>query len=105
MKSSCRIAAYQIVGRYGTFVEFWHGAEDGLLGHFLAAPLREFQAWCVEINTDFPGEIQPAILPLLNAVLSRGASALYAATEADARICDELLDTYYGEFCDYEPSH
>lgn len=85
----------------GTFVEFWHGAEDGLLGHFLAGPLDAFQAWCVNTESEFPGDIQPTVLPLLDVVFSRGALALCATTKAEALACDELLDTYYGMFCDY----
>ncbi len=84
----------------GTYVQFWRGTEDGLLGHFLGGPLDAFRKWCIEAIADYPGDLEPAIVPLLEAVLAVGASALQAETAAQAALVDRLLDTYYGHFCD-----
>ncbi len=86
----------------GTYVQFWHGAEDGLLGHFLSGPLGDFRAWCINTIEEFPGEIDPSILPLLEKIQSNGWNALAVKSPEDASIVDRLLDTYYGSFCDLE---
>ena len=87
----------------GTYVEFWHGSVDGLLGHFVTSPLESFRSWCVEVNAEFPGDIETSILPLLDAVMREGPLALNATTKVEALLCDQLIDTYYGMFCDWGP--
>ena len=84
----------------GTYVQFWHGADDGLLGHFLAGPLDVFRAWCDDTIIEFPGEFDPLIVPLLESIRTTGHAALKAHTVGEAAVVDELLITYYGSFCD-----
>ncbi len=85
----------------GTYVQFWHGADDGLLGHFLAGPLDAFRAWCDDTIIDFPGEVNPLIVPLLEVIRTTGRAALKVHTVGEAAVVDELLSTYYGSFCDF----
>ena len=100
---SGRMSAEFNVGLMGTYVEFWHGSVDGLLGHFVSSPLESFRSWCVEVNSEFPGDIETSILPLLDAVMGEGPLALNATTKVEALLCDQLIDTYYGMFCDWGP--
>jgi len=83
-------------------VMFWHGSHDGLLGHFLSGPLDDFRIWCLASEEQFPGELHPALVPLLDAVLREGPDALRPTTAAEAWVVDRLLDTYCGIFasCD-----
>ena len=91
-----RMSAEFNVGLMGTYVEFWHGSVDGLLGHFVSSPLESFRSWCVEVNSEFPGDIETSILPLLDAVMRKGPLALNATTKVEALLCDQLIDTRHG---------
>lgn len=86
----------------GIYIQFWHCHPSGLADEFLSGPLEAFEAWCNETAADFPDDIEPTILPLLEAVQARGGSALGAASEAEAIAVDRLLDTYFGMFCDQQ---
>ncbi len=85
----------------GTYVQFWLGADDGLLGHFLAGPLDAFRAWCDDTIVEFPGELDPLIVPLVEKIRTSGPAALEAHTAGEAAVVDDLMSAYYGSFCDF----
>ena len=86
----------------GVYLQFWHCHPTGLADEFLAGPLEEFEAWCIETAAEFPDDLEPSVLPLLKAVQVRGAAALVATTEGEAAAVDGLLETYFGMFCDFQ---
>uniref|UniRef100_UPI00105099C6 hypothetical protein n=1 Tax=Variovorax sp. GV025 TaxID=3450240 RepID=UPI00105099C6 len=84
----------------GIYAQFWHCHPAGLVDEFLSGPLDEFDAWLLETNAEFPGDIDASVQPLLRVVRSNGRAALNALNAAEATAVDRLMDTYFGMFCD-----
>lgn len=84
----------------GIYLQFWHCHPDGLAEEFLAGPLGDFESWCHTTLEDFPGDIEPDVIPLLQAVRTHDHSALFATNRSEAMLVDHLIDVYYGLFCD-----
>jgi hypothetical protein len=84
----------------GTRVDFYLGAEDGLQGHFLAAPLHEYLTWYCSLIENYPEETKPGVQELLTNVITDGKSALIAENSLQAQTIDWMLDIFYSDFCD-----
>lgn len=84
----------------GIYAQFWHCHPAGLAEEFLAGPLDEFDAWCVETVTESPGDIDTSVYLLLQLVQAHGRTVLSATSETEANAVDRLLDAYFGRFCD-----
>lgn len=84
----------------GIYATFWHCHPDGLAQELLSGPLEEFSAWCQQTAADFPDDIEPSSLSLLNAIRAQGTAALKATTSDEAAAIDRLVDVYFGLFCD-----
>ncbi|WP_027482156.1 hypothetical protein [Deinococcus pimensis] len=88
----------------GIRVTFYLGSPDGLLTHFLSAPLGAYLAWLQPIVEEEPHCFLPGVVDVLSDLVRRGRPAL---EEADARhpaVLDELLNGYYPDFQFHEPS-
>ena len=84
----------------GIYAMFWHCHPEGLAQELLSGPLEEFSAWCQQTAADFPDDIEPSSLSLLNAIRARSMAALKATTSDEATAIDRLVDAYFGLFCD-----
>jgi hypothetical protein len=84
----------------GIYVSFWHGAGNGLAGHFLQLPHAEFEAWLHEALTDYPDDFDPDIMPLLRDFRRYGYSALVALSPEQAITIDNLFGVCYGHWLD-----
>lgn len=85
----------------GIRVMFFHGSADGMASHFLSAPLHEFRAWYQEMMEEFPEEVNPACVFLLEEVIYNGRPSLKRASEESPKTVDLLLADYYGLFADF----
>ena len=86
----------------GIRICFYRGSRNGALGHFLAAPLFDFRAWCIhESKMDDGGFVQlsPQGFVLLDAIIEHGAEALTPQTMEQAITIDLLLNDFYS-WCD-----
>jgi hypothetical protein len=84
----------------GIRVMFWLGSADGIATHFLSGPLDRFEAWAIEVESNFPGDIGHENLALIHRVRSVGAAAFEVTDAASAASIDGMLDLYYGWYCD-----
>ncbi|ANE43512.1 hypothetical protein [Deinococcus puniceus] len=80
----------------GIRVGFYLGSEDGMLGHFLGAPLAAFHDWYISVSEEFPNDFNPDAIELLKSVLDKGSAVL--EHPANAKATDALLTDFYLTF-------
>jgi hypothetical protein len=82
----------------GIRVGFYLGSEDGMLGHFLGAPLAAFHDWYISVSEEFPNDFNPDAIDLLQSMLAQGSTVL--EHPANAKATDALLTDFYLTFID-----
>lgn len=88
----------------GVRVMFSLGTQDGVLTHFLKAPLEAFLTWHEETAAEFPEDFRAGSRDVLRALVRRGLPALEAADRDCPDVVDDLLTWYYGHFTAIHPA-